>query len=152
MVISPAQVNTTRRRNSALTLDRGKLSLEGGWTPEKGPKITFNYTHTSRDGDKGSTEWGYAHPTGSVLAQGLSPTLEHIHEHSDSFQLDVTDHIKATDLGLGFSYTKPGKLDDALKITEYPGEPIQQKITDRQEPATTCSTSTVLQRHGSGRM
>ena len=25
-----------------------------------------------------------------------------------------------------------GRIDDALKITEYPGEPIQQKITDEQ--------------------
>jgi len=117
--------------NSALALDRGKLSLEAGWTPEKGPKVTFKYTHSLRDGNEGSTEWGYAHPAGSVLARGLSPAFEEIHEHSDSFQLDVTDHIKATDAGLGLRY-ETGHLDDALKITEYPGEPVQQKITDRQ--------------------
>jgi hypothetical protein len=118
-------------QNNALTLDRGKFSLEGGWTPEKGPKMTFKYVHSYRDGDKASTDWGFANPTGSALAQGLSPALDDIHEHSDSFQLDVTDHVKATDVGGGFSYTT-GKLDDALKVTQYPGEPVQQDLTDRQ--------------------
>jgi hypothetical protein len=127
----PASSQYFSAADSALALDRGKFSLEAGWTPEKGPKVTFKYTHSFRDGDKGSTEWGYAHPSGSTLAVGLSPTLEHINEHSDSFQVDVSDHIKATDVGLGLRY-ETGKLDDALKITEYPGEPIQQKITDRQ--------------------
>ena len=99
--------------------------------PEKGPKVIFKYTHSDRDGDKGSTEWGSAHEPGIPFAQGLSPSFEEIHEHSDSFQLDVTDHIKATDFGLGLRY-ETGHLDDALKTAEYPGEPIQQKITDRQ--------------------
>jgi hypothetical protein len=117
--------------NNPLALDRGKLSVEAGWAPDSGPKATFKYTHSFRNGDEGSTEWGYAHPTGSVLALGLSPTLEEIREHSDSFQMDVTDHIKATDAGLGVRY-ETGHLDDALKVTEYPGEPVQQKITDRQ--------------------
>jgi hypothetical protein len=93
--------------------------------------VTFKYLHSFRDGDKGSTEWSYVHPAGSVLAEGLGPTLEHINEQSDSFQVDVSDHIKATDVGLGLRY-ETGKLDDTLKIAEYPGEPIQQKITDHQ--------------------
>jgi hypothetical protein len=117
--------------DNPLALDRGKLTLEAGWTPDTGPKVTFKYTHSFRNGAEGSTEWGFAHPSGSVLALGLSPTLEQINEHSDTFQLDVTDHIKATDVGAGLRYER-GSMDDALKITEYPGEPIQQKITDRQ--------------------
>jgi hypothetical protein len=117
--------------NSALALDRGKLTLEAGWMPEKGPKATFKYTHSFRDGEEGSTEWGQAHPVLNGLPQGLSPAFETIHEYSDSFQLDVTHHIKATDLGLGVRY-ESGKLDDALNVTEYPGEPVQQKITGQQ--------------------
>jgi hypothetical protein len=117
--------------DNALTLDRGKISFEGGWTPEKGPKVTFLYTHSYRDGDKASTDWGLATPAGSAPAQGLSPALDNIHEHSDSFQLDVTDHIKATELGAGLRY-EIGNLDDALMVTQYPGEPIQQELTDRQ--------------------
>ncbi len=117
--------------DNPLALDRGKLTLEGGWLPETGPKVTFKYTHSFREGAEGSTEWGYAHETGIPYAQGLSPTLEQIHEHSDSFQLDVNDRIKATDVGVGLRYERGG-LDDALKITEYPGEPVQEKITDRQ--------------------
>ena len=43
----------------------------------------------------------------------------------------MTDHIKATDVGVGLRY-ETGHLDDALQVTEYPGEPVQQNITDRQ--------------------
>ena len=120
-------------QDDALALDRGKLTLEAGWTPEKGPKATFKYTHTFRGGDEGSTEWGYAHPAGSAPSLGLSPALEQIHEHSDSFQLDLTDHIKATDAGLGVRY-ETGKLDDALHVVQYPGEPApaEQDLTQRQ--------------------
>jgi hypothetical protein len=127
----PASGQYYQAPNNPLAVDRGKLSLEGGWTPEKGPKATFKYTHTTRDGEEGSTDWGYTHPTGSVLAKGLSPTLDVIHEHSDSFQLDVSDHIKSTEVGGGLRY-ETGKLDDALQITQYPGEPIQQRIADSQ--------------------
>ena len=117
--------------NSALALDLGKFSVEAGWTPEKGPKVTFKYTHSFRDGDQGSTDWGYVHPAGSVLAQGLSPTLQNIREHTDSFQLDATDHVKSTDFGGGLRY-EYGKLNDGLNITQYPGELVQQRITDSQ--------------------
>jgi hypothetical protein len=117
--------------NSMLGVDRSKLTLEAGWTPEKGPKVIFKYAHSTRDGTEPSTEWGFAHPPGQIAAQGLNPTQDVIHEHNDSFQLDVTDHIKATEFGGGLRY-ETGKLNDALLITQYPGEPVQQKITDSQ--------------------
>jgi len=61
----------------------------------------------------------------------LSPSFYDIDEHSDAFQLDATHHIKATEVGLGLRY-ETGKLDDALKITQFPGEIVQNKVTDRQ--------------------
>ena len=118
-------------QKDALGLDRGSFSLEGGLTPEKGINAVFKYTHSFRQGAEDSTSWGDAHPGNGSVVQGLSPTVEHIQEHSDSFQLDLSDHVKTTDLGLGLHFDM-GKLDNALKITEYPGEPIQQKITDHQ--------------------
>ena len=93
--------------------------------------MTFKYAHSFRDGDKGSTEWGYAHPVLGKAAQGLSPAVEAIHEHSDSFQLDVADHIKATEVGLGVRY-ESGHLDDGLQTAVFPGEPVQQDLTWRQ--------------------
>jgi hypothetical protein len=116
---------------NALGLDRGVFTFEAGLTPEKGINAAFKYTHTFREGDDSSTIWGDAHPDSTTLVQGLSPSFSAIHEHSDSFQLDLSDHVKATDLGLGLHY-ETGKVDDTLKILEYPGEPIQQKITDQQ--------------------
>lgn len=116
---------------NALTLDRGEFSFEGGLTLDKVPKITFKYTHTFRDGDESSTSWGITHPAIGVT-RGLSPSFYDIDEHSDAFQLDVAHHIKATDLGVGLRY-ETGTLNDALKITQSPGEPVQQKITDKQD-------------------
>lgn len=115
----------------ALGLDRGSFSVEGGLTPESGINAEFKYTHSFRQGAEDSTIWGDTDQEGGKYVQGLSPTVENINEHSDSFQLDLSDHVKATELGLGLHY-EAGKVNDALKITEFPGEPIQQKITDQQ--------------------
>jgi hypothetical protein len=114
----------------ALALDRGAFSLEAGLTPEKGINAVFKYTHTSRDGEEGSTIWGDSTVTGNTV-RGLSPTIDVIHEQADSFQLDLSDHVKATDLGLGLRF-ETGKMNDTLQIAEFPAEPIQQKITDQQ--------------------
>jgi hypothetical protein len=115
----------------ALGLDRGTFSIEGGLTPEKGINAAFKYTHTFREGEENSTIWGDTYVGNNTLVQGLSPSFSDIHEYADSFQLDLSDHVKTTDLGLGLHY-ETGKMDDTLKITEFPGESIQQKITDEQ--------------------
>jgi hypothetical protein len=95
------------------------------------PQVTFKYTHAFREGEKSSTIWGITHPTINVT-QGLSPTVNRIDEHSDTFQLDLAKTIKATDLGLGMRYEN-GELNNALRITQSPGEPGQQRITDKQK-------------------
>jgi hypothetical protein len=114
----------------ALELDRGEISFEAGLTLENAPQVKFKYTHNFRGGDKSSTIWGQTHP-GADVTRGISPSNYDIDERSDTFQLDVTHHIKSTEFGAGFSY-QFGKLDDALKIDQFSGEPVQQKITDRQ--------------------
>src|ERR1044071_1062436 len=48
----------------ALELDRGEFSFEGGLTQEKKPQLAFKYSHKFRDGEKSSTNWGFAHPPG----------------------------------------------------------------------------------------
>lgn len=111
-------------------LDRGEISFEGGLTLDKMPQVKFKYTHTYRDGDKSSTSWGLTHPGGDAI-RGLSPSFYDLSEHTDAFQLDVTHHIKATEFGVGFSY-ESGNFNDALKIDQFPGEPVQQKITNQQ--------------------
>ena len=116
--------------DDALALDRGNFTFEGGLTLEDIPQVTFKYTHAFREGEKSSTIWGITHPTINVT-QGLSPSVNNIDEHSDAFQLDLAKTIKATDLGVGMRY-EGGKLDNALNITQSPGEPGQQRITDHQ--------------------
>jgi hypothetical protein len=114
----------------ALTVDHGDLIFEAGLALDKLPKVTFKYEHTYREGNQSSTSWGPTHPAPGVT-QGLTPSFYDINEHSDIFQLDVTHHIKATDVGVGLRY-ETGKLDDALKTTQFPGESFQQSVTDRQ--------------------
>lgn len=116
--------------DSALTLDRKQLSFEGGLRMEKVPQITFKYSHDERDGEKDSTSWGLTHPAFDVT-RGLSPSFWDMTERRDSFQLDATHQIKATELGLGLSY-EFGQLNDTLKINQFPGEPVEQKITNQQ--------------------
>ncbi len=118
-------------QKDALGLDRGNLTLDAGYIPEHGIKAAFKYTHTFREGEEASTSWGDAHLANGAVTQGLSPSFYNIHEHTDSFQLDLSDHIKATDLGLGLHY-ETARLDDALNITQFPNEPLQQKITSDQ--------------------
>jgi hypothetical protein len=116
-------------RDDALGVNRGDFSLEAGLTLEKKPQVKFKYTHAFRDGEKSSTIWGITHPSG--VTRGLSPTFYDINESSDAFQLDVTHHIFKSDVGVGLRY-EFGNLDNSLKITQAPGEPAQQKITDKQ--------------------
>lgn len=111
----------------ALALDRGKISLEAGYNKEGKPKVTFKYTHTYRDGDKSSTEWGPPpNPTPENLR--LYSGILHMDEKSDAVQLDVSHRIKKTDVGLGFRF-EASDLNDAHLLTS----PASQKITDRQD-------------------
>ncbi len=119
---------------NALGVDRGEFTVEGGLTMEKKPQVTFKYTHDFRAGEKSSTIWGGTDPAIGV-EQGLSPSAYKINEHSDSFQVDVSDKIKKTDVGAGIRY-EFGKTDDGLLIDQFPGERVEQKIADRQD--TSC--------------
>lgn len=110
----------------ALALDRGKISLEAGYNKKGQPKVTFKYTHSYRKGEEGTTIWGLPPvPTASTLR--LNPGIMDIDEKSDAFQLDVTDRIKKTDVGLGFRF-ETGELNDAHLLTSFQS----QKITDQQ--------------------
>jgi hypothetical protein len=116
--------------DSALTTDRSEISFEGGLRIEKIPQITFKYTHSTRDGEKDSTSWGLTHPAFDVT-RALSPSFWDMTERRDAFQLDATHQIKATEVGLGLNY-EFGQLNDALKIDQFPGESVEQKITNQQ--------------------
>ncbi len=118
----------------ALGLDRGELSFEGGLTLENLPEVKFKYTHSYRNGDKSSTSWGLTHPDGEVI-RGISPSSYDLSERSDLFELDITHHLKATEFGVGFAY-QSGKLNDALKIDQFPGEPVErEKSRTSKEPS-----------------
>ena len=111
-------------------LDRGDIFFEAGLTLEDLPQVKFRYDHIYREGEKGSTSWGYTHPAGGDLVRGLNASVYDIDEKSDLFQLNITHHISTTEFGVGVSY-ETGKLNDALKVDQFPGE-FDQRITDTQ--------------------
>ena len=115
---------------NGLGLDRGKVSLEAAYNAEGKPNVTLKYTHTYRDGQESSTLWGPVHDSSGNLYR-LYPGINDIDEASDIFQVDVTHHIKTTQVGLGVT-VETGKLNDAYDLTSFPGEAFQQKTTDRQ--------------------
>jgi hypothetical protein len=118
--------------DDALALDRGEFSAEAGLTMKGVPPLTFKYTHRYREGEKSSTIWAPTHPlgVGSTVVRGLSPSFYDIDETADIFELDGRYRIKKTDLGLGLRY-ETGDLDNARKLTFWPGEPEERKVTDR---------------------
>jgi hypothetical protein len=114
-------------------LDRTELGVEAGLTRENLPQVTFRYRHRTREGTRDSTTWGMAHPstTNPNRALGTSPAFYDLDEVVDTFELDVKHRIKQTDVGLGLRY-ETADLDNARKVLEYPGEPVERKLTDRQ--------------------
>ena len=114
-------------------LDRTELGVEAGLVRENLPQVTFRYRHRTREGARDSTSWGMAHPstTDPNRALGVGPALYDLDEVIDTFELDVRHRIKQTDLGLNLRY-ETADLDNARKVLEYPGEPIERKLTDRQ--------------------
>ena len=126
---SPTDLTAYSLSGDALGLDRGKISLEAVYNKEDKPKVTFNYTHAYRDGQKSSTIWG-PDPSGFRLYPGIYD----INETSDAFRLDIEQlKIKKTQLGLGVRF-EAGRMNDAHELTSFPnistGNP--EKITDRQ--------------------
>jgi len=111
----------------ALAMDRGKISLEAGYNKEGKPKVTFKYTHTYRKGDESSLEWGPP-PNPTLPTLRLTPSILNVDEKSDAFQLDVSDRIKKTDVGVGFRF-ETSDLNDAHLLDSFQ----LQKITDQQD-------------------
>ena len=117
--------------DEALGLDRGLFSFEAGLRLEDAPEVTFRYTHRFRDGQKGSTSWGLAHPGFGTVTRGLNASFYDIDETADIFELDVTHTIKKTDVGLGLRYEK-GEIDNSRNMIQWPAEPVERHITDRE--------------------
>lgn len=117
----------------APTLDHGQITFEAGLKKDGIPKINLKYTHRYRNGDKDSTIWGPVHSSSGIAR--VYPGLYSIDEKSDKFQLDLTHYLevakKTVNYGAGVAY-EWGKFDDQHKLTFWSGEPIQQKVTDKQ--------------------
>ncbi|MGO8764978.1 MAG: hypothetical protein ACLQSR_07570 [Limisphaerales bacterium] len=118
--------------NDALALDRGEYSFLGGITLHDLPAITFQYTHSYRNGNEDSTLWAPTHPDLTTTVRGLAPSLYNIDETVDAFDVNAEKTFWKTDFGLGLHY-EHGDLNDGLATAFYPGEPVQQDRTENQD-------------------
>jgi hypothetical protein len=140
---SPVDAQAFPNPGDAPALDRGKISFEAGYNKEGKPKVTFKYTHTDRDGEEGSTLWG---PPPAPSASNLRPVsgIEAIHDQSDSVQVDVSQKIKSTQVGLGVRY-ETGRMDNAGLLTSFGNQVItDQEGTSYNTESVHASTETWL--------
>ncbi|MGA4579574.1 hypothetical protein [Limisphaera sp. VF-2] len=114
-------------------LDRTTLGIEASLSLKNLPRASFRYQHLTRSGLRDTTTWGMAHPSDADPARtlGVAPAFYDLDERVDRFELDLTHRIKKTDVGLGLRY-ETADLDNARKVLEFPGEPVERKLTDRQ--------------------
>ncbi|MCS7090612.1 MAG: hypothetical protein RMN51_11050 [Verrucomicrobiota bacterium] len=114
-------------------LDRTELGIEAGVHPKGLPHAHFRYLHRTREGYRDATTWGMAHASTGNPSRvlGVAPALYDMDESVDRFELDVTHRIRKTDVGLGLRY-EGGDLEHTRKVFEYPDEPVERKLTDRQ--------------------
>jgi hypothetical protein len=117
---------------SALALDHGEYSFQGGLKLNNLPAITFQYTHSYRNGNEDSSIWAPTHPDLTTTVRALSPSLYNIDETVDAFDLNAKKNLWDTDLGLGLHY-EHGDLNDGLDSVFYPGEPVQEDLTENQK-------------------
>lgn len=121
------------RPDSPMAVERGNYSIEGGLNLKENGSFTVKYSHTYRDGGDATTIWGPTHPDPSngALIRGAYPNTLSLDESSDAVELDYKRKIKETDVTLGGRF-ETGTINDSGLLTFYPGEPIQQKVTDKE--------------------
>jgi hypothetical protein len=119
--------------DTSLALDRGEAWFEAGLTLENAPSLTFRYSHQFRDGQTDSTAWGFTHPSGvPTVVRAISPAFWDINEKRDIFAGDLKHTVNKTDLGVGLRY-ETWENDDARKMRQWPNEPDDRHITQREE-------------------
>ena len=120
--------------NNPLALDRGEYSFLGGLTLDNLPSITFQYTHSYRNGNEDSTSWAPVHPnpSSSSAVQGLAASLYNFDETVDAFDLNAKKNLWHTDLGLGL-HLEHGDLNDGLCSTFFPDTSSAYDVNGNQK-------------------
>ncbi|MBC8097458.1 MAG: TonB-dependent receptor [Akkermansiaceae bacterium] len=121
--------------DDTLGIDRGEVGFEAGLTLKGVPKITFEYLHQYRRGQKSSTSWGTVnlgfHTPDFSGTKGFYPSFYDIDEQRDIFKVDASHQIKATEVGAGVRL-ETGDIDNSRKMTLRTGEPNERRITNRE--------------------
>lgn len=106
--------------SGALAYDDREVFVEAGLRLPKVPQFTLRYSHSERDGQKDSTQWGETDQTGGRGPRSIVPGVLDLNRVRDLVLADVVHTLGATRLGVGFRYERQDN-DDARWLRRYPG-------------------------------
>ncbi|MBC7792145.1 MAG: hypothetical protein H7Z43_00425, partial [Clostridia bacterium] len=124
-----------------LHVDRAKMWLELGFTPEDLPRLKLRYERLTREGMKPSTELGDTNLTGGFGARSIVPAYLQLDETRDILTFDAGFEDEAYQWEAGLRYER-GEIDNARQNRRRPTEATASRaVTTRDETATDIFSS-----------
>jgi hypothetical protein len=117
------------------SIDRGILWVEYELTREDGIGAYLRYSHTFRNGQKGSTSWGDSDETGGVGRRAIVPSFYDIDESRDIIEGEVNYTNESTKVGLGLRYDT-SDYGNRRQMRLEPGESSDRYLTHRETNET----------------
>ena len=72
-----------------LFVDLGRIWLDLGWTPRRGPNVVLGYEYRFRQGNEASLAWGAVPPGAGI--KSIYPNVQGVSEHTHILKLDITE-------------------------------------------------------------
>lgn len=117
-----------------LEYDDREVYVEAGLRLPKLPQFTVRYSHTEREGQKGSTSWGASNNTAGLGPRSIVPSVLDLDRVRDQIMADLAHTFGSTRVGLGVRYERQDN-SDARYLRQYPGEgaALDRHITQRDQ-------------------
>ncbi len=123
-----------------LAVDRERLWLELGFTPDDLPRLRLRYERLTRKGEKPSTTWGDTNLTGGRGARAIVPAFLELDETRDIFSVNVDHSTEAWDWAAGVRY-EHSEIDNSRQNFRRPQEPAARAVTTRDQTESDLFTS-----------
>lgn len=111
-----------------LHVDRGRLWLEVGFTPEDMPHFVLRYERSTRWGKKPSTEWGETNLTGGAGSKSIVPSFLDLDETRHVVTFEVTRETADYQWAAGIRYDHT-EIDNTRQNRRRPNEAASRAIT-----------------------
>ncbi|MBW7894859.1 MAG: hypothetical protein H3C27_07055 [Opitutaceae bacterium] len=115
-----------------LSVDRGNLWFEAGYTPEDKVNVKVRYDYLTRKGTKDSTSWA---DTGLAVnaanTRYITPAFMTIDEKRHILTADVSQKLETQEWGLGVRVDE-GDYENTRNMNRRPGESSDRKLTQKE--------------------